>query len=288
MTRDPKKKADQNTRKNAKRLVTGELAARNALWNNRNLEAHALHQRRYRGRKGAFARKLDKEVEPIFIQTDAIMCAGDAHVPFQDHELVQWLCDVGKETGVKQLVLGGDTWDCDNYSRFIRMHNLDLTFQDEIEYVRDFLLQLQGTFKEIYVCRGNHEKRWIALNAGKMNIHNLFALTGVEGLRITGDDHIHVYMGDQDWRLCHPRSYRQIPLSLARDLAAKHRCNVICYHQHIFSQGWDRSGSYHLADGGGLFDEHSLDYQRDTYAGPAIKSGFYLLTDNKMIAYEGR
>jgi hypothetical protein len=68
----------------------------------------------------------------------------------------------------------------------------------------------------------------------------------------------------------------------------KHQCNVICYHGHLFAQGWDRSGHFHLADGGGLFDEHALDYQRDTYPGPRIKSGFYLLTDNKMIAYEGR
>lgn len=57
-------------------------------------------------------------------------------------------------------------------------------------------------------------------------------------------------------------------------------------HGHQFDQGWDRSGMYRVADGGGLFDVKSLDYARETSCHPVQRAGFYLLQDNILIGYE--
>jgi len=69
---------------------------------------------------------------------------------------------------------------------------------------------------------------------------------------------------------------------VVRDLAAKYQCNVIGGHGHQFSQGWDRSGQFRIADGGGLFDKRAFEYLRVTSCHPETRNGFYLVQDNNL------
>jgi hypothetical protein len=245
-------------------------------------------------RRSNYAGLIDDQRNPITVELDNVAITSDWHVPFTDEELIKTLFAACEEHGTKDLIIAGDFWDCDNYSRFTHL-TTTASFKEEIEEVRTELKRLLAKFERIYICRGNHEKRWIDLNAGKVGMPELFTLARPpmpdhvwdERVTITSDDHIHLIHRGQLWLLCHPKNFRVIPLSVAQDLAAKNLCNVITAHGHTFRQGRDRSGRFRIAEGGGLFERAALDYQRETTCHPMTRSGFYILKDDRLIPYEG-
>jgi hypothetical protein len=116
----------------------------------------------------------------------------------------------------------------------------------------------------------------------------LFAITGpwADCVHTTLDDRITLLSGDREWLLCHPRSFRQTNLSVAKDLCAKYRMDIFCAHGHQWAQGTDRSGHFQLVDGGGMFDPHKLEYLRNTSTYPAVQGGFYAIIDGKYVPYK--
>lgn len=237
--------------------------------------------------------ELSERRNPIEIFTDAIALTCDFHVPFVDSDLLQKLIDECESSGIRHLAIGGDFWDCDNFSRFTHITPMT-TFKDEQREVKSVLSTLLEHFDRIYICRGNHEKRWIDMSCGKLDMTELFNLvvpedmTGNEFTRrvdVSNDAHMMIHFNDQKWMLCHPRNFRITPLSVVRDLASKYLCNICGAHGHQFSQGRDRSGAFQVVDGGGLFDKHALEYLREISAYPDVRSGFYILNDGKCEAY---
>jgi hypothetical protein len=195
--------------------------------------------------------------------------------------------------GIKDLAIGGDFWDCDNFSRFTHITPMS-TFKDEQREVKAVLSTLLESFENIYICRGNHEKRWIDMSYGKLDMNELFALVipdefskneFSQRVHITNDAHMMIDCCEERWMLCHPRNFRITPLSVVRDLASKYLCNICGAHGHQFSQGRDRSGNFQVVDGGGIFDKHALEYLREISAYPDVRSGFYLLIDGRCEAY---
>lgn len=249
---------------------------------------------------------LDDARNPITIESDNIAITSDWHLPFYDNDLVIRLFDAAAEHGTTDLIIAGDFWDCDNYSKFTSMaesgSGVSQTFTGETEEVKKMLGRILKIFTNVYICRGNHEKRWIDLNAGKMGMKELFALARPsfmsedawdKRVTITADDHINLLQKNQKtgdmglWLCCHPRNFRITPLSVGRDLSAKHLCNVIVAHGHAFNQGRDRSGQFQVADGGGLFERSALDYTRETTCHPMTRSGFFILKNGVLIPFEG-
>ena len=236
-----------------KRSASGDLYQKN------HPEAAQQYTRRYRAKKGIYSQIIDEQRNPIVVELDNVALCGDFHIPFTNERQMQRLFDAVEEHGTKDLMVGGDFWDCDNYSRFTQLTST-LCFKGEIEEVRKELKRLLSHFERIYFCRGNHEKRWIDLNAGKMGMKELFALARPSNLseddwdkrvKITMDDHIHLVHEGKLWLICHPKNFRIVPLSVAQDLAAKNLCNVVTFHGHAFRQGRDRSGQFRVAEGGG-------------------------------------
>jgi hypothetical protein len=286
----------RNARPDRRRLrsAQGDKFQRdNPGWNN-------LRYLRTGKRGGIYAQMIDEARDPILIESDNVAITSDWHVPFYDNELFKRLCQVVVENDTKDLIIAGDFWDCDNYSRFTSFTEagmkLSQTFTGETEEVKKVLKRLLDNFERVFICRGNHEKRWIDLNAGKMGMKELFKLaipgnisedTFNERVRITADDHINLIQKGQLWLCCHPRNFRITPLSVARDLSAKHLCNTIIAHGHAFNQGRDRSGQFRVADGGGMFERRALDYLHETTCHPMVRSGFYILKDGHLIPFEG-
>jgi hypothetical protein len=227
---------------------------------------------------------IEDSFNPLTIKSNNICVACDWHIPFYDAEFMGQMFDVCEENGVKEIAIPGDFWDCDNYSRFTNLTQAGVgwgeTFRGEIEEVTTVLNALTERFKVVYFCRGNHEKRWMDMNAGMMGMEELFKLTGIrDGYQVTQDDNIVLESKGKVWLLCHPRNFRQTNLSVGRDLCAKYRCNVLVAHGHQYAQGRDRSGYYQIVDGGGLFDAGALEYLRNTSTFPAVQGGFYLIQD---------
>jgi hypothetical protein len=238
---------------------------------------------------GNFVDLIEKARNPLSVTIDEpFLVAGDWHIPFTDGDLFTLLLDVADSYEIKKLVVPGDFWDCDNYSKHpVVTHKT--TFQSEIENVAMILGILTDTFEEIYFCRGNHEKRWMDLNGGNMTIMDLFATTKInDGYQVTQDDHLYVTHQGEKWLMCHPRNFRIANLSVAKDLAAKHGCSVFAAHGHQWAQGYDRSGKHRLLDGGGMFDKLALEYLRDTSCYPEVKSGFYYFIDGEIYGVEGQ
>lgn len=257
----------------------------------------AAERRAKKGNNGSglYAQMIDEQRNPITVELNNVALAGDFHIPFTNESLMKRFFSECKTHNTKDLIVGGDFWDCDNYSRFTRLTST-ASFKEEIEEVKKELKRLLSHFDRLWFCRGNHEKRWIDLNAGKMDMFELFKLAYPgdfdrameEGrINITMDDHIHLIHEGQLWLICHPKNFRIVPLSVAQDLAAKNLCNVITFHGHAFRQGRDRSGQFRVAEGGGMFDRAALDYTRETTCHPMTRSGFYILKEGKLIPFEG-
>jgi predicted phosphodiesterase len=269
-----------------------QQSAKGSLWQKHHPEACARRMREYRekyGRNdGIYAQMIAEQRQPILIKSNNIIVSSDYHIPFHDIDLFWEMIDLAKEEQIPDLAIVGDFWDCDNYTKFIRTVHTG-TFQEEIDEVRACLKPLIRTFKKIYICRGNHEKRWLDLNAGHMTMEDLFGLTGLhKGYQVTRDDHMYLFQGQDTWLLCHPKNFRIVNLSVARDLAAKFHCHVIVAHGHQFAQGWDKSGAFRICDGGGLFDKNSLDYHWETTCHPEVRSGFYVIREGQLYPFEGK
>lgn len=265
-------------------------ASKGTLWRKSHPQQAREYKRKYRAekgrREGVYAQMICGQRNPITVYSDNVLVTCDYHIPFQDDCLIDYMLSVAEDNGVYDLIVAGDFWDCDNYSRHSRLTWLE-SFQTEVKEVGKVLEKLVDQFDTIYFCRGNHEKRWIDMNTGLTGMEELFAMTKiVDGYEVTLDDHLKLVQKNQDWLICHPKNFRQVNLSVARDLSAKFHCNVISGHGHQFAQGWDRSGKYRVADGGGLFDRDSIDYLRETTCHPVTRNGFYLVQDDDLIPFE--
>lgn len=258
------------------------------LWQKNHPDECAARVRKRRAdsaKDGEYAADITYQRQPIDIDTDCCIIASDWHVPFHDLALQIRLYAVAKELGIKLLCVPGDFWDCDNFSMWTRT-TVTQSFQQEKENVRAVVAQNNEVFEQTLYSRGNHEMRWINLNKGLMGMEDLFGLTRIHtGYKVTMDDHIHVFQEGQMWRLCHPKNYSQIPLSVARELAVKHQCHIAAGHSHVMAQGKDKSGTFTVADTGGLYHRESLDYLRDTTRYPMTNAGFFVLENNKLTPY---
>jgi hypothetical protein len=103
-----------------------------------------------------------QKCEPFIIPKgqNNILLLSDIHLPYQDNKALELAINYGIENKVNCVYLNGDTIDMYQASRFIKDRRLrDLA--GELEMTRNFLKQLQETFKcPIYFKIGNHEARW--------------------------------------------------------------------------------------------------------------------------------
>lgn len=281
--------------RNAKPDRMRKRSAQGKMWESNHRELINLRRKGERRKEGIYAQMIDDQRNPITVELDNVAITSDWHVPFTDEPLVKDLFNKCEFHGTKDIIIAGDFWDCDNYSRFTKLTST-ASFQEEIDEVKKELKRLLAHFDHLYICRGNHEKRWCDLNAGKVGMKELFALARPSNISeydfnkrvtITTDDHIYLIQNGQLWLCCHPKNYRITQLSVAQDLSAKHLCNVITAHGHTFRQGRDRSGQFRIAEGGGLFDRRSLDYLRETTCHPMNRSGYYILKDGELLVFEG-
>ena len=257
------------------------------LWSRMHPGYDSARMKEYRRKYGREARRLiDESFNPLTVKSGAICVAADWHIPFYDAPFAHYMVDVCKEFGVNEMAVPGDFWDCDNYSKFVHLGWRD-TFKQEIEEVRTVLEWLLTEFDAVYLCRGNHEKRWIDGNYGLMGMEELFALLRVNGnYKVTLDDSIRLESGGKKWLLAHPRNFRQTKLSVAGSLASKYHMNVLSAHGHQWAQGQDTSGIYDLVDAGGLFDPHALEYLRMTNTYPVVQGGFYIIVDGIAVPFK--
>jgi len=241
----------------------------------------------------SYIEKQNKAFNPITIEANRLVVSSDFHVPYLDEKLFDKLLAMPDETGIKNLAISGDLFDADSYSMFTPMGPV-ASFTEECEAVRDVFALLLNSYNNIYVCRGNHEARIIKQNFGRFQMRELVEMCIPDEMskvqfnrrvNVTNEDHLHANIAGHKWMFTHPRNFRIINLSVARDLAARYQCSQIVAHGHQAAMGWDRSGTFRLIDGGGLFDKNKLVYLRETTCYPETKNGFVIIdgTDARMV-----
>jgi hypothetical protein len=233
-------------------------------------------------------KRVDEAYLPILIKDNNVAVAPDFHGPFWDRKLESCLYKVGDDYEIDTLIIPGDFFDCDNYTSFLKMTYIE-SFQEELKHMKVLMERLGNHFRNIYFCRGNHEKRWLQMNKGLVDIENLFSLLKSKvNYKVTLDDHIFLNSGHEMWRLSHPTNFSPCPLSVASRLADKHHMNILSAHGHQFAQGYDKSGDYQIVDGGGMFDVQQIEYLRNTTCYPSVHSGFYLIQDGDAYPFPGK
>lgn len=208
------------------------------------------------------------------------MVINDVHIPATNWAFADRMLAVAAEylPRPRRLIICGDLINADALSRWDDLV-LCTPLADELDYARQFLSHLAGTFDEIFVTRGNHENRLLTSMQGQLHAPQFWRMfTDNRRIHFSMYAYLEVESGGLRWRITHQRNYSKIPLSVARRLAEKHRTNIICTHQHHSAQGRDPSNTFALIDSGGLHDSELMAYvQLDDSVAPRMANGFVLL-----------
>lgn len=199
---------------------------------------------------------------------------GDVHVPCTDWHLAGLVAEVAKKHKIKRLLIAGDLFNMDSFSAYDQVIEPP-TWAQEREAAKVLLGKYLEWFGEIKILMGNHERRLQRYTAGAFDTGDILSL-------ITTNERVQLspygYCMIDDWRVTHPKNYRQIPLSQANDLSTLHECHIISFHEHHCGKSWSKSGRHVIVNGGSLADETRLAYMvLDDRPTPRSKRGFVKL-----------
>jgi len=260
-------------------------------WAPHNRDKEVAARERYERRRGSLRLVLPREeIEPpLKVESDAIIVASDFHIPFASAEWIGRMIGEAKKRRIRDLAIVGDFWDCDALAIYPKYFGQPFTFEEEIGIVRDVLAYIAQHFDRVFICQGNHEYRWSRIHTQlcvcelwrqvfAVDSEALFKL--FKKVNITANDYIELKSGGERWRLCHPKNYRQNPLSVATALAQKHQCNIANAHGH-FAAGPElekMSKRWWVMDLGGLFNPRAIEYMQRSSTFPQLNRGFAVIT----------
>lgn len=201
--------------------------------------------------------------EYLHITSDSAIVLGDVEIPDHDAELLSMVVDIARKFDVKLLILNGDFYDAGKFSTWKKTTDTGCSsFTAEIEEVRDILRGFASIFDTIAMLSGNHEQRIPKMTGGSINLgHFLEGIPELEKVKFSEYGYLTLSSEGQDFYICHPQNYSRIPLSTARELAAKIMKHIIVGHNHHLSFGHDRSGKFFIIDGGSARDPKKTQYK---------------------------
>lgn len=208
---------------------------------------------------------------------------SDLQIPYVDVVLIRRMLKIAKQFGAKECVLGGDSFNQDMFSKFMRFLDKGLeTWDFEMEVCSEILKMLLEHFETIYVISGNHDRRILQLLLGKVKLKHIFKWVTDEvdkRVKVSEYPYCIATSGDTKIRISHPKSYSVIPTRVAQRLAAKWECSVMTAHMHRLGLVFSESGHW-VADLGGMFCEDKIEYVclNETTHG-RWNSGFFVVRD---------
>jgi hypothetical protein len=228
----------------------------------------------YRWRKRVYERD-PLPITPLALEGDAIIC-GDVHVPCTDWAWAGRVVQVGAKLGIRRLIIGGDFFNMDAFSVF--SHILPpASWAEERDAARALLGDWLGWFDDIVVLMGNHDRRMEKWAGGNLDEADIFGmvLSNPARVKVSQFGWCTLISNGTPWRITHPRSYGRNQLTVASDLANKFQTNVISFHEHHLSVGWDVYKRWVVVNGGTLVDPAKLAYvQLDDSRAAGMIQGF--------------
>jgi len=99
----------------------------------------------------------------VRIKKQTVLFLTDFHLPYYNEKTFDLVINYAlKDYKIDHVILGGDLIDCFKISRFPRDPFDKLPLHDEIEFVKDWLIDLREIFpkQKITYIKGNHERRF--------------------------------------------------------------------------------------------------------------------------------
>lgn len=217
--------------------------------------------------------------EPLSLEGNAIV-AGDIHVPTTNFEFAKRIISVAKYYGIKILILAGDIYNFDLFSKYPRQ-TVMTTWAQERDAGRALFKMFQEYFDEIYVFMGNHDRRMIKWADGHLDETDVFGLiTTSPKVHVSKFGYMNIKSGSENWLITHSTEYSVNQLTVADQLAQKYKSNVITHHEHHVAKGMDRYKSFVIINNGGLFAQEKMAYVNlDTSKKPNMANAFTALVD---------
>lgn len=230
--------------------------------------------------------EIDRLKPLVVVGNAMIIC--DLHIPLHDPKLINTMINCARENGIKKLVIAGDYFHMETFGSY-------LPFQPEaaLEVERhdgNYILKaLLKTFEEIVIIWGNHDYRLTRKLGFKKSFIEcmkwmLSSLSEDDWKKITISDLDYMYYypqveGDNKWRICHPRNFSSVPLTVGRKMAQKYNCNVITAHSHHFAMGASPNGKDIVIEGGGFYHKGRTEYIQKSNTNHEWVPGFTMFKD---------
>lgn len=217
--------------------------------------------------------------QPLSLIGDAII-AGDVHVPTTNYEFAKRIIRVAKFWGIKILILAGDIYNFDLFSKYPRQ-TVMISWAQEREAGKFLFKMFTDYFDEIYVVMGNHDRRMIKWADGHLDETDVFGLiTTSPKVHVSNFGYCTIKSGSESWLVTHSTEYSVNQLTVADQLAQKYKSNIITHHEHHVAKGRDRYKSFTIINNGGLFAQEKMAYvQLDTSKKPNMANGFTALVN---------
>ena len=203
---------------------------------------------------------------------------GDVHVPYTDYDFAQLVGRVADKTGIRRLIIGGDFFDMDGWSKF-QHAVLPATWVQERTAARILIEDWLEVFDEIYTLEGNHDRRMVKWTAGQLDESDVWGMVNTSTkLHHSKHSWCTINSAGVYWRITHPANYGRGQLTVLSDIANKYQVNCIGFHEHHAAVGWDVYKRYVVINGGMLVDPRKLAYvQLEDNRMPNMAPGFVVL-----------
>jgi len=201
------------------------------------------------------------------VYADGAVICSDMQIPYIDVQLLRKMCLVAGKNRLKKLVIAGDFFNMDMFSPFVKYMRSRLnsdSWSMELEVASETLKLLLGTFEEILVTIGNHDRRILTMLMGRVGLAHIFkwvpAAEAEHRIKVSDYEFSHLISGGSKIRVTHPSKHTsKIPGRVAMELTLKHGVSVLCAHMHRQCLTSAANGKW-CGDLGGLFAENRIEY----------------------------
>lgn len=251
--------------------------------NNPHLNSQELSELLNRSQKAIMHRRARLRSKDNKISeggNNSILITSDWHIPHHDKEMLSLLLNTAEESKTSKLIIAGDLLNLDILSTFAKRET-PITIDEELKEAREVISALLSQFSDITVIPGNHERRIISRLQTPLSFSAFFKMIiNDERVKTVESDFILLNTAAGIFRICHPRNFSRVKLSVAVQLADIYHQHIIAGHSHSLGFTFSRSGKFLCFDSGGLFDEDKIDYIQDTTTHPSWAQGFILLKED--------
>ncbi len=245
--------------------------------NNPHLNSQELSELLNRSQKAIMHRRARLKANSNNKASSNVLITSDWHIPHHDKEMLELLLNTAEENNTRELIIAGDFLNLDIISRYVN-RDAPVTIDEELREAREVINTLLLQFNKITVIPGNHERRILHRLQTPLSFSAFFKMIiNDERVNTVENDFILLDTAAGIFRICHPRNYSKVKLSVAVQLADLYHQHIIAGHSHSLGFTFSRSGRFLCFDCGGLFDENKIDYIQDTTTHPSWAQGFILL-----------